>query len=246
MESDNDLSNLSSEDDDFEFDVDTQKVWLVKVPGFLHENWLSQPANANLGNLTIAKDNQSISLKLNDESLPTEYKVQITNYKPENMFCFTSNSAGNAVGIVGKIEHEAVLNPVINEQYLSLIRERNQKEDVVDRTVKVLDRKEAKRGVALATQTSKWDTHHNKKVVLDKRERMPKDELIDLIFQQFEVKEYWSLKDLGTKTMQPLQYLKEVLTEMCVQNKRGPNAGMYELNSDYKAAPTNETPKETL
>ena len=231
MESDpENLDNLSS-DDDFEFDVDEQKVWLVKVPNFLYQNWIQQPANQHLGKLVI-KPNE-ISLQLDDVSLPSEYKCQITNYKPESMFSFTENSMGNACGIVGKVEHEAVLNPVVNDKYRALIRERNQ-QDVVDRTVKILDRKQTRQGMALATQSTKWDTHNTKKIVLDKRERMPREELIDLIFEQFEAKEHWSLKDLGLKTMQPLQYLKEVLSEMCIQNKRGPYAGMYELNSDYK------------
>ena len=168
MDSDDNLSNLESDqEDDFEFDVNDQKVWLVKVPQFLHDNWLQQPTNQTLGEMTINSPS-SISLKLSDTSLPTDYNVKITNFKPESMFTFTSNSAGNAVGIVGKIEHEAVLNPVIDDNYLELIRKRNQKEEVVDRTVKVLDRKQAKKGAAQATMAQRWDTHTTKKIVLDK------------------------------------------------------------------------------
>merc|ERR1719197_323285 len=45
----------------------------------------------------------------------------------------------------------------------------------------------------------------------ERRERMDRDKLKDLLFEQFEKHQYYSLKDLQDITKQPVQFLKEVL-----------------------------------
>ncbi len=70
--------------------------------------------------------------------------------------------------------------------------------------------------------------------VLDKRERMEKTELIDLIFTKFEKRTMYTFKELIQLTDQPSAFLKEVLNEICIYNKRGPNKSTYELKPEYK------------
>jgi hypothetical protein len=102
------------------------------------------------------------------------------------------------------------------------------------RVAQRLSEKHAKHGSLLATSGAQWDKHLKKKVVLDKRERMDKGDLLNLIFKLFEIKENYSLKALGDKTKQPIQYLKEVLLECAVLHKKGPMAGSYALKEEYK------------
>lgn len=63
---------------------------------------------------------------------------------------------------------------------------------------------------------------------------MPHNELMDLLFAAFERYPYWSFKGIMEHSRQPAQYLKEVLTEICILNKRGPYAGNYQLKPEYK------------
>lgn len=64
---------------------------------------------------------------------------------------------------------------------------------------------------------------------------MPKNELMDILFAAFERYPYWSFKGLIEQTKQPSQYLKEVLTEICILNKRGPYTGNYQLKPEFKS-----------
>lgn len=63
---------------------------------------------------------------------------------------------------------------------------------------------------------------------------MPRNELMDLLFAAFDKFPYWSFKGIVEHTNQPNQYLKEVLSEICILNKRGPYAGNYQLKPEYK------------
>lgn len=63
---------------------------------------------------------------------------------------------------------------------------------------------------------------------------MPRNELMDLLFTAFDKFPYWSFKGIVEHTKQPNQYLKEVLAEICILNKRGPYAGNYQLKPEYK------------
>eukprot|EP00898_Chlorokybus_atmophyticus_P005531 jgi/Chlat1/597/Chrsp103S01025 len=69
----------------------------------------------------------------------------------------------------------------------------------------------------------------------DKRERMERKSLEDLIFSLFERQPHWSFKQMTDETQQPAVYLKEVLQDLAVYNKRGPHQGLYEVKPEYRA-----------
>lgn len=88
------------------------------------------------------------------------------------------------------------------------------------------------------------------------------DELKNLVFHHFEEREYWPLKELNFHCRQPEVYrfwldghyctlvsilmhsalpvfllqsfLKEVLKEICIYHRKGPNKSCYELKPQYK------------
>lgn len=68
----------------------------------------------------------------------------------------------------------------------------------------------------------------------DKATRLPRNELLDLLFSLFETHTYWSLKGLKEKTRQPESYLKEVLGEIANMVRRGPYNGTWALMEVYK------------
>ncbi|KAK1309559.1 hypothetical protein QJS10_CPA09g01912 [Acorus calamus] len=67
-----------------------------------------------------------------------------------------------------------------------------------------------------------------------KRTRRDRHELENIIFKLFERQPNWSLKQLVLETDQPEQFMKEILNDLCVYNKRGPNQGTHELKLEYK------------
>lgn len=64
--------------------------------------------------------------------------------------------------------------------------------------------------------------------------RMPKKDLLDLLFRLFEEYEYWSIKGLKEKTKQPETYLKESLESIATLIKKGPYTAKYMLKPEYK------------
>jgi len=67
-----------------------------------------------------------------------------------------------------------------------------------------------------------------------KRTRRGRTEMENILFKLFERQPNWSLKQLMQGTDQPEQFLKEILNDLCVYNKRGPNQGTHELKPEYK------------
>lgn len=64
--------------------------------------------------------------------------------------------------------------------------------------------------------------------------RMPKKDLLDLLFRLFEEYEYWSIKGLKEKTRQPETYLKESLESIATLIKKGPYTAKYMLKPEYR------------
>ncbi|KAK9479956.1 transcription initiation factor IIF, beta subunit [Lipomyces japonicus] len=68
-----------------------------------------------------------------------------------------------------------------------------------------------------------------------KASRIPRNELLDLLFKLFEEYDYWALRSLKERTRQPEAYLKEVLDSIAILNKKGPYSLKYSLKSEYKS-----------
>lgn len=64
--------------------------------------------------------------------------------------------------------------------------------------------------------------------------RMPKKDLLDLLFRLFEEYEYWSIKGLKERTKQPETYLKESLESIANLIKKGPYTSKYHLKPEYR------------
>ena len=67
-----------------------------------------------------------------------------------------------------------------------------------------------------------------------KHERIDKDKLEDKLMGLFERRNLWTFKQLAEETKQPAVWLKEVVSELAVLNRRGPNTGMWTLKDMYK------------
>ena len=56
----------------------------------------------------------------------------------------------------------------------------------------------------------------------------------NVIFAAFEKYERWTFKGLVDFTKQPSAWLKELLADTCILNKRGPYSGYYELRTEFR------------
>ncbi|KAJ8468384.1 hypothetical protein ONZ45_g17264 [Pleurotus djamor] len=72
------------------------------------------------------------------------------------------------------------------------------------------------------------------KGTFERMARMPRNQLLDLIFQLFRENERWALRPLRERTQQPEVYLKEVLGEVAMLHRSGEFNGMWELKDNFK------------
>jgi len=150
--------------------------------------------------------------------------------------------------MAGTINHEASLTPLLtsasaSSSYSSILRDRQKRAQEPKRTIKMLDVDQGvanrlasgmgmtgvKGRVSTFIKAKPSSTAPSEGRVL----RMPRNELLDLLFGQFESKPYWSIKALQEHVKQPQVYLKEVLADIAFNVPRGPYAGLYKLKDEF-------------
>lgn len=236
-------------------------VWLLKVPFRVSQTWQQQ---ADAGN-PLAKlvhtidptksgpDDSEFSLELSSNEvaglqvagLPKGFILN-TNKDLIPMHIFSETPQGK-LSVEGRVEHKFDMKPnnLVSDEYRKLCRDRLDKSKIKTRTLQVLEKDHGgfmrphpvtigptytakkKAGVAKAPET--------------KRTRIERGDLELLVFKLFEQQAYWTLKQLVAETQQPEAFLKEVMSELCIYNKRGPNQGKYELRPEFQK--TTEEPK---
>ncbi|XP_078167037.1 uncharacterized protein LOC144561889 isoform X1 [Carex rostrata] len=211
-------------------------------------------------NPIVAKVVLSLDLLNPDESSAMQFKMEMaqtdSGHTPKsyslNMFkdfvpmtIFSESNQGK-LALEGRVEHKFDMEPHSDNfgEYGKLCRERTNKSMIKTRQVQVLDNDH---GVLMRPMpgmvglVSSGSKDKQKKVTPTKgtemkRTRRDRREMEDIIFKLFERQPNWALKQLVQETDQPEQFLKEILNDLCVYNKRGPNQGTHELKPEYKRA----------
>ncbi|KGG51383.1 hypothetical protein DI09_37p200 [Mitosporidium daphniae] len=232
--------------DDLNQEIDVshaeRRIWLL--PDFLYTHWSAQQTDdVELGSVRIYEQTSGsptrVTFHLSSNShtahLPQEYDmVFLKQSKANNIFSEEQNSA---IAIEGKIEHECHLRPSsVNQAYRDVIKARNLHFNKPKRTLQLID--SIKEGVGASFMRplpqSVVLTGGRRKIPVElRRERLPKEALLDFLFTAFEKFKYWNFKDILEYTKQPSNYLKEVLAEICDLNKRGDFKGCYQLKAEY-------------
>ncbi|CAH01861.1 transcription factor IIF subunit TFG2 [Kluyveromyces lactis] len=142
--------------------------------------------------------------------------------------------------VTGKVYHECQVMPSIDDpNYHTIVEHRRQiVRNIHKPTVTVLDQTPgvtmSNAGMSMRSDTSKFLKVGKEKKNNARAIRLPKKELLDLLFKLFDEYDYWSLKGLKERTRQPEAYLKESLDQVAMLVKKGPYALKYTLKSEYK------------
>ncbi|CAL0318992.1 unnamed protein product [Lupinus luteus] len=236
-----------------------RSVWLMKCPVVVAKSWQQNHNNSyNNSQPPLAKVVLSLDPLQPDESSSLQFTMEMAGSGAVNMpksyalnmfkdfvpmGVFSETSQGGNVAMEGKVEHKFDMKPHGEdiEEYGKLCRERTNKSMIKNRQIQVIDND---RGVlmrpmpgmvGLISSNSKDKKRTQPLKQSDtKRTRRDRGELEDIMFKLFERQANWALKQLVQETDQPAQFLKEILNELCVYNKRGANQGTYELKPEYK------------
>jgi transcription initiation factor TFIIF subunit beta len=145
----------------------------------------------------------------------------------------------------GAIEHLLECQPRFDIDYQAHLKQRHDAaqpqggikfmEDM-GATTSEIRRLNAGRGTKAAAGTGIGKPLNKSKKPQERMTRIAKNDLLDQLFLHFREQKYWSLKDIRQKVQQPEGFLKEVLGEIAVLEKSGPNNGTYRLTENYVAA----------
>lgn len=64
--------------------------------------------------------------------------------------------------------------------------------------------------------------------------RMPRNQLLDMLFGLFRERDHWPIKQLREKLQQPEVYLKDVLNDIATLHRSGEHNGTWELKEAFK------------
>jgi transcription initiation factor TFIIF subunit beta len=223
-----------------------RRVWLVKIPDFFAKRLSEIEATSGDQDVYVgcvkstphdASSKLMISLSPDGPmaDLPLEYNL--ISFKPTQMMhlLVQSRETGEALGIQGKVEQECHMIPLIdNARYRALIRQRNEVANQPKRTVQLVQPDNRVGMVQHITEHALISRQQSRRVQTEeRRERLPRAAVINTLFKAFERYERLTFADLEQYTMQPATYLKEILAEIAIYNKRGPHRNLYELRPDY-------------
>lgn len=247
-----DQSNHGSGKDNLETAKADRSVWLMKCPLMVAKSWQNHASSQDsqpVAKVILSLDPlQSDSMQFTMETANTESPNRPKSYSL-NMFkdfvpmCVFSESNQGKVAMEGKVEHKFDMKPHEKnmEEYGRLCRERTNKSMIKNRQIQVIDNDHGVHmrpmpgmvGLISSNSKDKKKAQPVKQTEV-KRTRRDRGELEDIMFKLFERQPNWALKQLVQETDQPAQFLKEILNELCVYNKRGTNQGTYELKPEYK------------
>ncbi|KAG0363799.1 transcription initiation factor IIF, beta subunit-domain-containing protein [Gamsiella multidivaricata] len=189
-------------------------------------------------------------------NLPKTYTLKMNPSQVTNTFVFTEPTGphpkpphapgyptGKATSLSATIKHECTVTPQQTTEYREIMRERNiEAAKKGGRSVQILtnennraDPSGGRSGMFLPGVGIRNGFIQKKpKVQPDqKTTRMPRNELVDMLFAAFEQYPYWSFRGLVEYCKQPHSYLKEVLAEICNFIKKGPYTAKYQLKPEF-------------
>ena len=174
----------------------------------------------------------------------------------------TSSRARTTI-MTGRVKHECNLRPQLSDKYRQRLKQRVMAANQPRRTIKRIedehpgDRGTINRLTSGVTNTGGFSdlvVRHFKphtswsrgsllsqkpktkppKGQFERMARMPRNQLLDMLFSLFREREHWPVKLLRERTQQPEAYLKEVLGEIAFMHRSGEHNGTWELMANFK------------
>jgi len=234
------------------------RVWLVKIPKHLMELWSNVDAeNVELATLRFYDHGPGeipyITLHLPpDPTTGSEGDVFILEMgKKEVQNQIVVAEREKAVGsrarttiMTGRVAHECNMKPLFNESYRERMRARHRHYNEPKRSIqRIEDSVSGGQGMvnmlssgAVAPGFSDLVSSKQRaaKGQFERMARMPRNQLLDLLFSLFRERPQWSIRVLRERTQQPEVYLKEVLSEIASLHRSGEFSGLWELKSSFK------------
>ncbi|CAG7850225.1 SubName: Full=Uncharacterized protein {ECO:0000313/EMBL:CCA74305.1} [Serendipita indica DSM 11827] len=234
---------------------DLTNFWVTSLPAQVVEAWseITEP-NVPLGKIRVYKvsDTEQI-VRLFWQPSPDapmiEYELEMQEKTLKNYIVVTDRpktsrpeDRARVTEFKGAIEHLLECKARFDVDYQAHLKRRHDAaqpqggikfmEDMGASTSEIR-RLTAGKGTKAAAGTGIGKPLKAPKQPFERMARMAKNDLLDALFHHFRQKTHWSIKDLRQRVQQPEVYLREVLNEIAILERSGPNNGMYRLTENY-------------
>ncbi|CAN8240028.1 unnamed protein product [Cochlearia groenlandica] len=243
-----------SNEEFLDLDKTDSQVWLMKCPVAVSKAWQKQSPSSSsspsMAKIVLSLDPLNPEPEFTMEmcngeygNMPKSYSMNMfKDFVPMNVFSETNQVNLSSEGkIVQKFDMKPQGGNI--EEYGKICRERTSRAMVKNRKTQVIDNDRGVHMRPMPGMVGLVSSNSKEKKKLApvkqsefKRTRRDRGEVEAIMFKLFEGKPNWTLKQLVQETAQPAMFLKEILNDLCVYNKRGSNQGTYELKPEYKKA----------
>ncbi|RPD59703.1 transcription initiation factor IIF, beta subunit [Lentinus tigrinus ALCF2SS1-6] len=239
------------------------RVWLVKIPRHLMEQWSSvDDEGVHLATIRVYPNAASASGKKprimlvlpprpdDPSGVGEQFEMDMVNDDVENQIVVAEREKEPGTGsrarttiLTGRVKHECNLRPLLTDGYMRRVRQRSKMANQPKRQARLIDetvtRGNLNRLTSGAAPQSPFQLTRGKpkpaKGQFERMARMPRNQLLDELFRLFhDERERWSIKGLRERTQQPEAYLKEVLNDVAFLHRSGEFNGQWELMANFK------------
>ncbi|KAI0091172.1 transcription initiation factor IIF, beta subunit-domain-containing protein [Irpex rosettiformis] len=250
-------------DEELIMQANNGRVWLVKIPRHLMEQWSSiDEEGVELAKIRVYQKAYSangrqpritLQLPAGPGGAPGDmYELDMVNDSVENQFVIAEREKEPGTGsrarttiMTGRVKHECNLRPQLSDKYRQRLKQRVMAANQPRRTIKRIedehpgDRGTINRLTSGVTNTGGFSDLIKPKTKpakgqFERMARMPRNQLLDMLFSLFREREHWPVRMLRERTQQPEAYLKEVLGEIAFMHRSGEHNGTWELMANYK------------
>lgn len=147
--------------------------------------------------------------------------------------------------VEGRATAQCSAQPILDEQYRELQRERTRIAETKTRTTQFMDdqarraaENSALRPNAHVESTRQREERKRVKEMSRRHLDLPDEEYKKMvkmsIYNAFEIELHWSADKLAKQVEEPIGRVRPIINELCTYMKSGPFAGMYELKDEFK------------
>jgi len=227
------------------------KLWLMKVPNFLLEHWMTsnegRPAEVGTVKEIVGADGKkSMTLQLSEQAdypkeWPREYDFGV-DAALTSMHVFSTGAKGT-MQMDGRVEKRGEVKPQgLSKQYRAIMKNRVER-DQVRHGVQTYQEDARDTGMVQLTVRDKEKNAKKEQRVQGRQEKRAdkqsreksEEEVREGVFEQFQAQRFWNKRELETKLdQQGLPVVKQVLDKVAERVAIGPHKGEYQLRSEFR------------
>jgi hypothetical protein len=220
---------------------DSAALWLVKVPGFLHEalaKAAQQGKGGPVGAVVAGSEREGLRFELHMDAPELRGKPAVFSIKTrpadQELKGFVQDTAGG-LRLLGSVVQRADMLPAQGAAYATMLQGRLQQSEVKAATELV--QAGGRRGVEEKKQLYKRGREEaatQRTAAPAQRLELSREEMVTAVLTLFEEATHWSKREIMSRTNQSERLVNEVLKELATLEAAGEHKNEFVLRDEFR------------